>query len=121
MDCTRMEGNRGCEEALSSSVVNSFKYIEKNGGIDTEENYPYTAEFGTCHYRPEDIGATCKGYRNILSRDCPSLLDAVANIDPISVAMDASHRDFQLYKKGTYDPLVCSDSKLDHSTGTVTN
>ena len=63
---------RGCEEALSStSLVNSFKYIEKNGGIDT-------VEFETCHYHhPEDVGATCKGYRNILSRHCPSLLDTV--------------------------------------------
>ena len=31
--------------------------------------------------------------------------------------MNASHCDFQLYKKGIYDLLVCSDSKLDHSLG----
>ena len=34
------EGNHACEGGL---MINAYKYIIKNGGIDTEESYPYKA------------------------------------------------------------------------------
>ena len=38
MDCSMKEGDRSCEGGLMDSA---FTYIQLNGGIDTEECYPY--------------------------------------------------------------------------------
>lgn len=45
---------------------NAFKYIKANGGIDTEESYPYEGVDETCRYSSLNIGATDTGASFIL-------------------------------------------------------
>jgi len=110
VDCSQSEGNMGCNGGLMDYA---FKYIISNKGIDTEASYPYTAQDGTCQFNPANIGATISSYKDVTSGDETALAAAV-NVQPVSVAIDASHPSFQLYTSGIYHDFFCSPTKLDH-------
>ncbi|XP_077477467.1 cathepsin L.1 [Stigmatopora argus] len=111
VDCSGKFGNEGCMGGL---MDNAFQYIQKNGGIDTEDSYPYEAEDGQCRFNAANIGATCTGYVDVKKGDERGLKEAVATVGPVSVAIDASQESFQLYESGVYDEPECSSSELDH-------
>ena len=87
----------GCNGGLMDQA---FEYIKVNNGIDTEDSYPYEAVDNQCRFKKDAVGATDTGCVDIASKDESSLQTAVANIGPISVAIDAGHTSFQLYKHG---------------------
>jgi len=111
VDCSKKEGNKGCKGGL---MDNGFEYIKVNGGIDTEESYPYTARDGRCHFNKANVGATCTGYTDLKEGSEEDLKSALTTVGPISVAMDASHMSFQMYRSGVYSERRCSSRKLDH-------
>jgi len=91
----------------------AFQYIVANKGIDTEASYPYQGVDGTCHYTAANSGATITAYSDVTSGS-ETALAAAASKQPVSVAIDASHTSFQLYKQGVYHDVFCSATKLDH-------
>ena len=54
------------------------------------------------------MGATCSGYVTIPQGDELALSSAVANIGPISAAMDASTRSFQVIRDIAYNYCICA-------------
>lgn len=111
IDCSRKYGNNGCEGGL---MDNAFTYIIDNGGIDTEQSYPYDPQDDPCNFSRKNIGAKISGFKDIPSGSENALKEATAKVGPISVAIDASHRSFQLYRGGVYNEPECSSKKLDH-------
>ena len=111
VDCSDKYGNDGCNGGLMDYA---FSYIKDNG-IDTEESYPYTGVKNFfCWFNKANIGATCSGYVDIKTNSESQLESAVATVGPVSAAIDADHRSFQLYHSGVYDEPDCSSTELDH-------
>ena len=111
VDCSTTYGNHGCKGGL---MDNAFRYIKANGGIDTEESYPYQAHNEMCRFKRDDVGATDTGYQDIPHRNEDALAEAIQQVGPISVAIDASKRTFRYYHSGVYYDPTCSSVKLDH-------
>lgn len=53
VDCAGAFNNFGCSGGLPSQA---FEYIKYNGGLDTEEAYPYLGKNGVCKYSSENVG-----------------------------------------------------------------
>ncbi|KAI1731414.1 papain family cysteine protease domain-containing protein [Ditylenchus destructor] len=111
VDCSAAYGNNGCNGGLMDFA---FQYIKENHGIDTENSYPYKARQKKCHFQRSSVGADDTGFMDLPEGDEDQLKIAVATQGPISVAIDAGHRSFQLYKTGVYYEKECSSEQLDH-------
>lgn len=111
VDCSSPEGNNGCHGGLMDQA---FTYIKENGGIDTEEAYPYEAMDGECRYNKTTKGATDIGFEDVESGDEDALKEASATVGPISAAIDAGSMSFRFYHSGVFFNEDCSSDRLDH-------
>jgi cathepsin L len=110
VDCSQDQGNQGCNGGLMDQA---FTYI-KQVGIESEMDYPYTAQDGNCVYVASKKAAEDTGFTDVTSGDEIALTTAIATVGPISVAIDASQDSFQLYSGGVYNEPACSSTELDH-------
>lgn len=80
----------------------AFEYV-KNNGIMSSEDYPYEARDGICRINNSEIVTKVKGYVYIKENDESDLQAAIAEVGPVSIAIDASS--FQLYESGKELPI----------------
>merc|ERR1711871_1052164 len=102
----------GCSGGL---MDNAFGWIEKNGGLCTEEDYAYTSSAGntgTCKTTCSPAGAL-SGFKDVTEGDENALKNAVAKT-PVSVAIEADKSVFQLYKSGVFTSAEECGTQLDH-------
>jgi len=92
----------------------AFEYINSVGGLESEGDYPYTAEDGQCDFQSSDVVADLSACKDVNSESESDLMSAVGSQGPVSVAIDASHSSFQMYSGGVYDEPECSSEQLDH-------
>ncbi|PKI73664.1 thiol protease aleurain-like [Punica granatum] len=109
VDCATAFNNFGCSGGLPSQA---FEYIKYNGGLDTEEAYPYTAKDGTCKFSSENVGVRVIDSVNITLGAEDELKHAVAVVRPVSVAFEVMNG-FRFYKSGVYTSDTCGSTSMD--------
>ncbi|GMN35085.1 hypothetical protein TIFTF001_005081 [Ficus carica] len=106
--------NEGCNGGLMDYA---FEFIINNGGIDTEEDYPYKGYDGRCdQYRKNSKVVSIDDYEDVPVNDEIALQKAVAN-QPVAVAIEGGGRAFQLYDSGVFTG-TCGTA-LDHGVTAV--
>jgi C1A family cysteine protease len=103
-------GDMGCNGGL---MDNAFKWVEGNGGICSEDDYPYTSGSGSsgqCKTKCNPV-MTISGFSDVNPGDEDDLTKAVSG-QPVSVAIEADQSGFQLYKRGVFDGNC--GKQLDH-------
>lgn len=106
--------NEGCNGGLMDYA---YEFIINNGGIDSEEDYPYKAYDSKCdQYRKNARVVTIDSYEDVPVNDEKALQTAVAN-QPVAVAIEGGGRAFQLYDSGIFTG-ACGTS-LDHGVTAV--
>jgi len=109
VDCSYSEGNLGCD---GGDMDSAFKYVEKEGGLCSETEYPYTGTDGTC--KATSCGTKynkISGYSDVTADDETALETAAAS-GCVSVAIEADQYAFQYYSSGVLTG-TCGTS-LDH-------
>ncbi|XP_070600229.1 cathepsin L2-like [Erythrolamprus reginae] len=93
----------------------AFQTVIKEGGINSEESYPYDRQKLCCRYKPEESITRCNSFGWIMVGDEKALQEAVAKIGPISVGIDARSNKFKFYKSGIYTEHYGGHIKLNHA------
>jgi len=109
VDCSRKYANNGCNTGY---MTNAFLYTRKEG-ILTEDEYPYEAKDNQCRATPND--KKNQKFKTIPKGDEGKLKEAVGNIGPVSVGLDATHDKFQFYSDGVYFNPDCNPERISHA------
>lgn len=101
--------DQGCNGGL---MDNADKFITKNGGLCTEQDYPYQGAAGgrVCKTCEPVIGSAPKSVVDVQHTE--SSLEAAVAKGPVSVAIEADQIAFQFYKKGVLTGSC--GANLDH-------
>lgn len=114
MDCSWPQGNNACDGGLDSNAYDWM--LEVNGGkVAAAEPYGgYKNADGACH-AADGFHAKITGYVNVTG--LPAFNDALANVGPLSISIDATPEDFYYYKSGFYYSDDCKGGvdDLDHT------
>ncbi|ESQ53365.1 hypothetical protein EUTSA_v10025483mg [Eutrema salsugineum] len=114
VDCDRSY-NQGCNGGLMDYA---FQFIMKNGGLNTEQDYPYRGSNGKCNslVKKNSRVVSIDGYEDVPTKNEMALKRAVS-YQPVSVAIEAGGRVFQHYQSGIFTGKC--GTNMDHAVVAV--
>jgi C1A family cysteine protease len=106
VDCSKSYGNHGCNGGL---MDDAFQYAMDNG-MCSESAYPYSAKGGDC--QKCDTVVEVSSCTDVTKNNQVALKEAVSR-GPVSIAIEADTKAFQLYTSGVLTGDACG-TNLDH-------
>ncbi|PWA51432.1 putative cysteine protease RD19D [Artemisia annua] len=101
-----------CDSGCSGGLMtNAYNYLMKAGGIQSEEDYPYTGKSGECMFDPKKIVAKVTNFTNIPA-DEDQMAAHLVKHGPLAVGLNAVF--MQTYIGGVSCPLICSKKRVNH-------
>jgi len=114
VDCSGPEGNLGCNGGVTDFA---FNYTIINGGIDTEDSYPYIGRDEKCKFKKSDVGLVIKNYTDVTHGDEMALFDAVSE-RVVSVGIEATF-ELQMYVSGIFSTPCQVPAQINHAVAIV--
>lgn len=114
VDCVN-DGANTCD--AGGEMSDGIQYVIDVGGARAEKAYPYQATSGhRCRTNKSKAVATFSSWNKVAEGNEDALKSALITRPTVSVAIDASSYQFQLYSDGVYDNQECmnDDWDLDH-------
>jgi C1A family cysteine protease len=108
--CDKRDG--GCN---GGNTETAYQYVKGAGGIESEEDYPYTSgggSTGSCKFNSGRVKVSITGYKSVSRGE--SNLEKALNEGPASVCLAASS--WQHYRGGV---LSTCDNNVDHCVQTT--
>eukprot|EP01036_Dinobryon_divergens_P026160 gene26160-34773_t len=107
-------GTGGC---AGSTAELAFEYVSGSKGLAQEFQYPYTSYYGkdaacSAAYSSSPV-ATINGYVQLPENNYTALINAVAQVGPIAVSVDASS--WSAYKGGIFNGCNQAKPDIDHA------
>lgn len=106
-------GTDGCEGSTSELA---FDYVAGSKGLVTEWQYPYNSYNGkdeACKVLTSTPVGKISGYVQLASNNYTQLLNAVANVGPVAISVDASR--WGSYETGVFAGCNGASSDIDHA------
>ncbi|KAF8377892.1 hypothetical protein HHK36_031280 [Tetracentron sinense] len=106
------EEQGSCDSGCSGGLMTSaFEYTLKAGGLQREEDYPYTGtDRGACKFDKTKIAASVANF-SVVSLDEDQIAANLVKNGPLAVGINAAF--MQTYIGGVSCPYICS-KRLDH-------
>jgi cathepsin F len=105
------EERGSCDAGCNGGLMNNaFEYSLKVGGLQREEDYPYTGRDGTCKFDKSKIAASVSNF-SVISVDEDQVAANLVKNGPLAVGINAVY--MQTYVGGVSCPYICA-KRLDH-------
>ena len=105
--------NLGCN---GGEMDTTLEWVGKNGGLCTEESYPYTSgktqTEGQCQTTCTKVSKSAVSSVTHVPVNSDNAMMTALSKQPVSIAIEADQREFQLYKSGVFTGKC--GTNLDH-------
>jgi len=114
VDCDGSDGGCG-----GGNPPTAYEYVISAGGMESNQDYPYTAQDGTCYFDRTKVAANILNWKYACNYyEESTLQDVLVNYAPPSICVDAAN--WQDYQSGVMTGWECAwVNLLDHCVQAV--